>query len=83
MSKSIFERIHIMIDDLMVCNPGQFPDGPQFLHGLEFFLQALAQEGSIDQWSINPMAKEGFRVIVENDGIQTKVVRTPDGGRQP
>lgn len=80
--KTTEQRIHDMIDDLIVANPGQFPDGPQFLHGMEFFLSALIDEGTIDQWSIMPQSKDGYKVVVENNGKKIIVLRNPDGGRQ-
>lgn len=76
------DRIDNMIDDLIAANPGQFPVGPQFLHGMEFFLNSLINEGTIDQWSIMPQSKDGYKVVIENNGKKVVIRRNPDGGKQ-
>lgn len=79
----LFEEIKDKIDDIILNNIGEFPDGPGFLDGFEDMMKEFVDSNQIDSWSFHKDYDNGeWQVLIEKEGLQYNVGSwTDEGGR--
>ena len=73
-------KVHDSLDNIIINNPGQFPDGPDFISALYAYLNHLITENVIEQWSLHPKSDEGFKLVLCTNNEKVTVLRNSDGG---
>jgi hypothetical protein len=79
MSK-IVDSVQMVLDEIIKEYPGQFPDGPHFLNEIQTELKYYMEDGEIDSWTMNPLASEGWKLVLYKNNEEHIVLRNPDGG---
>jgi hypothetical protein len=78
---SLQDKLHEIIDEAIIANPGQFPDGPDFLTTLEHSMEAMVDSGEADDVSLHPMEDGCWKLSASKGGDIIDAIRNADGGK--